>query len=269
MKYNLNDMCNMNEFENVNDRVTEQSGNLYEYEEETKKLIQGLSRYKKSNVLLIGKAGVGKTALVENLARKINAGDVPNNLKSKQIFELSLNNSIAGTRYRGDFEEKIQYMLECMKDNKDNIIIFVDEIHNIMSFGRSRDNGTISLDEILKPFLARNDVTMIGATTIKEYNKYIKGNAAFDRRFCKLKVNEPKKSTVIEILKKSKSSYEKHYGIHLDDADLIRVVIKSKRRRGVFPDKAFDELEDYCYYLQKNKIDLNDLITSNKKRSDE
>lgn len=240
------------ELTNINSQI-KKGNNLYELEEETEKLIKGLLRYKKSNVLIVGKAGIGKTALVENLAKKINEGNVPEKLKNKKIYELSLNTTIAGTRYRGDFEEKVRNILEFVSSKK-NIIIFVDEIHNILNLGGAE--GAISLDETLKPFLARNKITMIGATTTKEYKRTIYKNEAFDRRFSKIKMKEPKLSKVIKILEASKENYEKHYSVNLDDNDLVRVVLKAKRRKGSFPDKAFDELEEYCYYLQKNKINL-------------
>lgn len=255
----MNSYYNINEIEELIN-INSQPKNfdcIFGLDKETEELIKGLSRHKKSNVLIIGKAGIGKTTLVENLAKKIKNNEVPKNLKNKKIYELSLNTTVAGTRYRGDFEEKVRNILEIVSKQK-NIILFVDEIHNILNLGGAE--GAMSLGETLKPFLARNKITLIGATTTKEYNKTIHRDSAFDRRFYKMKMKEPKTKDVIDILKSNKKEYEKHYSINLDDADIVRVVLKSKRRKGTFPDKAFDELEEYCYLLQKSKIDLKKYI---------
>ncbi len=239
------------EFENINERITTNIYNLVSFDEETEKLIKGLSRLKKSNVLILGEAGVGKTSLVENLASKINIGTVPKRLRNKTIYELSLNSLLAGTRYRGDFEQKVDKILNIVKDDED-IILFVDEVHNFLNCGDVNENkGSIPLGDTFKPYLANNRIRLIGATTLEEYNKYIKPNKAFDRRFYKLILKEPSTNKVLSMLIANQEQYEDYYNVKLSIEDLETVVKKAKRKKGTFPDKAFDELEEYCYALSK------------------
>lgn len=245
------DVEHMKELENINERVTTNLYNLVSFDKEVDELIKGLSRLKKSNVLILGKAGVGKTSLVEKLASKINAGTIPKQLKNKTIYELSLNSLLAGTRYRGDFEQKVDKILNIIKDDKD-IILFVDEVHNFLNCGDTNDNkGSMSLGDTFKPYLANNRIKLIGATTIEEYNEYIRPNKAFDRRFYKMILKEPSIDKVLEMLIANQKQYEDYYDIKLSIEDLERVIKKAKRKKGTFPDKAFDELEEYCYVLSK------------------
>lgn len=232
--------------EDITDRVSNYKTNIYGFEEELDTLYHALGRYKKHNVILVGKAGVGKTALVEKFCQEINEKNVPNKYKNKKVYELSLNSLVAGTRYRGEFEEKVNKLLNKVCDDED-IILFVDEIHNIMKLGASESNGAMSLNETLKPYLARNRITLIGATTEKEYRKYIQRDDAFNRRFSIIYVKEPNLKTTYEILKSYKKEYEDYYGIFLRDNELIKILIKSIKRRGNNPDKALDELEEFCY----------------------
>lgn len=241
----INDFIDNNScLTNMNKYVKENNIKNYCFEKEIKELIKGLSKMKKSNVLLLGKAGIGKTALVEKLCELINEGDVPDSLKNKTILELSLGGAVAGTKYRGEFEEKIENILNFIK-KRDDIILFIDEVHNVLGAGRAE--GAIGAGDLLKPFMARGDIKIIGATTTKEYSHSIKKNSAMNRRFSKLLIKEPDVSTTIDILRQSKKAYEDYYKINLDDKEIILVVFKCKYKKGCYPDKAFDELESYCY----------------------
>ena len=238
-------------FENVNERVSYYKNEIHGFDEELDTLYHDLSRYKKHNVLLIGKAGVGKTALVEKFCQKINNESVPNKYKSIRVLELSLNNIIAGTKYRGQFEERVAELLDEYADDK-HTIIFIDEIHNIMNFGDTENGASISFHETLKPYLARNRITIIGATTEKEYKKHIKHDNAFDRRFSKIYIKEPNLKTTLDILKSYKKEYEDYYNIFLRENELKQITFKSLFRKGNNPDKALDELEDFCYERSKD-----------------
>lgn len=243
--YEMNNFINNNScLRNMNEYVKENNVKNYGFEKEIKGLIKGLSKMKKSNVLLLGKAGIGKTALVEKLCELINEGNVPDYLKDKIILELSLGEALAGTRYRGEFEEKIEKILKFIKNN-DNLILFIDEVHNVLGAGAAE--GAIGAGDILKPFMARGNIKIIGATTIEEYSRSIKKNKAMDRRFSKLLMKEPDIHTTINILKQSKKVYENYYNVSLNDKEIILIVFKCKHKKGCYPDKAFDELEDYCY----------------------
>ena len=248
-------MDNEDEFEevteNMNERVGHYKNNIYGFENELEELYRCLSRYKKRNVLLIGKAGVGKTALVEKFCQEINNKNVPNKFKKVVVYELFLNSVLSGTKYRGDMEEKVKSILERVS-NDTKVILFVDEIHNLIGLGKSGENGQMSFDETLKPYLARGQITLIGATTEKEYKRYIKNNDAFDRRFNKLYIKEPNLKTTLEILKSYKSEYENYYGIFLRENEFKQILVKSFMRRGNNPDKALDELEDFCYERSKD-----------------
>lgn len=235
---------------NMNEYVKVKKITNYGLEEETRELIKGLQRYKKSNVLILGKAGIGKTALVENLCMLINKKKVPKELRDVIVLELSLNASVAGTRFRGDFEEKIQKILNYVANNP-KIILFIDEVHNVMVAGRAE--GAFGLGDILKPYLARDEIRLIGATTKEEYKKTIDKNSAMKRRFYKLNMKEPTKKATLNILKNSKSNYERHYKVKLSDKDLIKIIKLAKRKDGSFPDKALDVLEDFCYTKANKK----------------
>lgn len=214
-------------------------------EEETQKLIKILFKYKKRNALIIGKAGIGKTALVENLAYLINKKLVPRFLENKVIVELSLGSSLAKTRYRGEFEEKIQMILDYVKNHK-NIILFIDEIHTLINAGGS--DGAIGAGDMFKPFLARGDISVIGATTFDDYCRTIREDKALNRRFSVIKMKEPSINKTIDILNGVKYKYEEHYNIDLVDDEIFKIVVNSRYKKGCFPDKALDTLEDYCYY---------------------
>ncbi len=214
-------------------------------EKETEELVRILYKYKKRNALIIGESGIGKTALVENLAYLINNKCVPKYLEDKVIVELSLGSSVAGTKYRGDFEEKIKSILEYIKKQK-NIILFIDEVHMLSRAGGAE--GAIGAGEMFKPFLARGDISVIGATTKEEYNKLFRIDKALNRRFSVIKMREPSIDKTIDILNGVKDNYERHYNVDLENDEIAIIVVNSRYKKGKFPDKALDMLEEYCYY---------------------
>ena len=211
--------------------------------EEIERLIQILSRRTKNNPCLIGEPGVGKTAIVEGLAKRIVNQDVPEMLKDKIIFNLDLISIIAGAKYRGDFEDRIKKCLNEVRKS-DNIILFIDEIHTIVGAGAAE--GAIDAANILKPILARGEIQLIGATTIDEYTKYIEKDAALERRFCPIIVQEPNIQESIEILKGIRENYEQHHNVQISD-EVIEECAKLANRYiydRYMPDKAIDLLDE-------------------------
>ena len=212
-------------------------------DKEIERLIQILSRRTKNNPCLIGEPGVGKTAIVEGLAKRIVNQDVPEMLKDKIIFNLDLISIIAGAKYRGDFEERIKKCLNEVKKS-DNIILFIDEIHTIVGAGAAE--GAIDAANILKPILARGEIQLIGATTIDEYTKYIEKDAALERRFCPIIVQEPSIEETNQILKGIREKYEKHHNVEISD-EVIEECAKLANRYiydRYMPDKAIDLLDE-------------------------
>lgn len=213
-------------------------------EEETRNAIRILSRRIKNNPVLIGDAGVGKTAIVEGIVQRIVAGDVPDDLKDKIIFSLDMTSLVAGAKYRGDFEERLKKILEIIKDSKGRIILFIDEIHNIIGSGSA--SGTMDTANMLKPMLARGEILTIGATTIEEYRKYIEVDKALDRRFQKILIEEPSIETSIAIMRGIKSKYENHHMIKITDPAITEAVKLSKRflTERKLPDVAIDVIDE-------------------------
>lgn len=213
-------------------------------EEEIKRVTQILTRRTKNNVILAGPPGVGKTAIVEGLALKIVQGDVPHVLTNKRILSLRVTELIAGTKYRGEFEQRVKHVVEEIEHANRSIILFVDEIHTIMQ-ARGAE-GSINLTDILKPALARGDLQLIGATTQEEYNQYIEPDGAWARRFQIVLVDEPTVEEAIKILKGIKPNYEKYHGVTFTDAAIEAAVrfsheyIKGRR----LPDKAIDIIDE-------------------------
>lgn len=190
-------------------------------DEEIQRVIQILSRRTKNNPCLIGEPGVGKTAIAEGLARKIAAGDVPENLLDKKLLSLDLTGMVAGAKYRGEFEERIKkVMQEARKDG--NIILFIDELHTIVGAGSAE--GSVDTANILKPALSRGEIQIIGATTLNEYRKYIEKDAALERRFQPVTVGEPSQEATLEILKGQREKYEQHHKLHITDEALKAAV---------------------------------------------
>ncbi len=212
---------------------------------ETDRIIRILCRKTKNNPCLIGEAGVGKTAIVEGLAIRIARGDVPFQLRDKNIFSVDLTSMVAGAKYRGDFEERIKSMIQEAAKNK-SVILFIDEIHTIVGAGSAE--GAIDAANILKPQLSRAEIQLIGATTFKEYHKYIEKDAALERRFQALTVNEPTKSETLNILYGLKPRYETHHSVRITDEALRAAVDLSERyiQDRYFPDKAIDIIDEAC-----------------------
>lgn len=225
-------------------------------EEETKKILEILSRRCKNNPILIGKAGTGKTALVEQLARLIVNDDVPSNLKNKRIISLDMSAVVAGTKYRGEFEEKLKKIIKEASEN-DNIILFIDEIHTLVGAGGAE--GAIDASNIFKPALARGEIKCIGATTIDEYKKFIEEDSALDRRFQKIEIKEPSTETVLEILKKLKPIYESFHHVIIKD-NLLKEIVKLSKKYIYTrnePDRSIDILDEVCA-----KVSLKETETS-------
>ena len=214
-------------------------------EKECERLIRILCRKTKNNPCLIGEAGVGKTAIVEGLAKRISCGDVPEQLKGKNIFSVDLTSMVAGAKYRGDFEERIKNMINEAAKNK-SVILFIDEIHTIVGAGSAE--GAIDAANILKPQLSRAEIQLIGATTFSEYHKYIEKDAALERRFQALTIEEPTRKQTLEILRGLKSRYEEHHSVVITDKALVAAVELSERyiQDRYFPDKAIDILDEAC-----------------------
>lgn len=214
-------------------------------EEEMYRLMQVLSRRTKNNPCLIGEPGVGKTAVVEGLAQRIAAGGVPEKMKDKRIYTLDLPGMIAGSKYRGEFEERMKGLISEVESNG-NIILFLDEIHTMIGAGGAE--GAIDASGILKPSLARGELQLIGATTITEYRKYIEKDAALERRFQPVSVEEPSKEQCLEILKGLKGRYESHHKVLIRDEALEAAVSMSERyiTDRNLPDKAIDVLDESC-----------------------
>ena len=222
---------------------------------ETDRLIRILSRKNKNNPCLIGEAGVGKTAIVEGLALRIASGTVPSILKDKEIISLDLTAMISGTKYRGDFEERIKSILNEAAKNK-KIILFIDEIHTIVGAGAAE--GAIDAANILKPQLSRGEIQLIGATTYNEYHKYIEKDAALERRFQPIQVDEPNEEETLAILRGLKVKYEMHHGVKIEDSALTSSVHLSTRyiQDRYHPDKALDVLDEAC--AKKTLLSAND-----------
>lgn len=216
-------------------------------DEEIRRVMEILSRKSKNNPVLIGDAGVGKTAVVEGLAWRIFKGDVPESLKNKTIFELNIGSLIAGAKYRGEFEERLNAVMKEVVSSDGRIILFIDEIHTIIGAGSGGDSS-LDAANILKPLLARGQLHCIGATTINEYTKYIEKDPAFARRMQKVMIQEPTVEDTISILRGIKDRYEQHHGVEIQDDALISAVTLSKRyiTDRFLPDKAIDLIDEAC-----------------------
>ena len=224
---------------------------------EINRMIEILCRRTKNNPILIGEAGVGKTAIVEGLAQRIVSGNVPDNLKNKRIISLDMASSVAGTKYRGEFEERMKKVIDELEYDED-IILFIDEIHTIMGAGGAE--GAIDASNIFKPYLARGKMRCIGATTLDEYNKYIAKDGALDRRFQKLEIKEPDTNTIKNILMKLKNIYSKHHNVYISDDMINNIVMYSKKyiKNRKEPDRSIDILDEVCskVSLKSNKNDI-------------
>lgn len=231
-------------------------------QEEIERVIQILCRRTKNNPCLIGEPGVGKTAVAEGLALKISQGEVPELLKNKRVVALDLTGMVAGTKYRGDFEDRISKAIEEVKNAKD-VILFIDELHTIIGAGSAE--GSADAANILKPSLARGDFQVIGATTINEYRKYIEKDAALERRFQPVTVGEPSEDETVEILKGLRDRYEAHHKVKITDEAINAAVKLSSRYIAdrYLPDKAIDLLDESCTYaaLRNKRLEQHDADT--------
>ena len=225
---------------------------------EIRRLIQILSRRNKNNPMIIGEPGVGKTALVEGLAQRIFSGDVPDNLKNKTVFSLDMGALIAGAKYQGEFEERLKAVVDTLEKSSGNIILFIDEVHNIV--GAGGQNGAMNASNLLKPMLARGEIEVIGATTLGEYRKYIEKDAALERRFQPIQVSEPTVEDAISILRGLKEKFEQYHGIRISDAAIVSAATMSDRyiQDRFLPDKAIDLIDEAC---AKIKTEINSVPT--------
>ena len=219
-------------------------------DDEIRDVIRILSRKSKNNPVLIGEPGVGKTAIVEGLAQRIAKNDVPENLKNKTIFSLDMGSLIAGAKYRGEFEERLKAVLKEVQKSEGQIILFIDEIHNIVGAGKTE--GSMDAGNLLKPMLARGELHLIGATTLDEYREYVEKDKALERRFQKVLVKEPSVEDTISILRGLKERYEIHHGVRIHDNALVAAATLSNRyiMDRYLPDKAIDLVDEACAEIQ-------------------
>src|ERR1700757_553471 len=213
-------------------------------DEEIRRVIQVLSRRTKNNPVLIGEPGVGKTAIVEGLARRIVSGDVPEILRDKRVISLDLGSMLAGAKYRGEFEDRLKAMLKELEETKGQIVLFIDELHTLVGAGAAE--GAIDASNMLKPALARGELRAIGANTLNEYRKYIEKDAALERRFQIVFVGEPNVEDTIAILRGLKEKYEVHHGVRIKDSAIVAAATLSHRYISdrFLPDKAIDLVDE-------------------------
>src|SRR6266704_2685213 len=217
---------------------------------EIRRIMQVLSRRTKNNPVLIGDPGVGKTAIVEGLARRIISGDVPDSLKNKRIIAMDIGAMVAGAKFRGEFEDRLKAFLKEVTDSQGQFILFIDELHTIVGAGAAE--GSVDASNMLKPMLARGELRTIGATTIDEYRKYIEKDAALERRFQPVLVNEPTVEDTIAILRGLKERYEVHHGVRITDSALVAAAMLSHRyiTDRFLPDKAIDLVDEAASRLK-------------------
>ena len=227
-------------------------------DDEIRRVIQVLSRRTKNNPVLIGEPGVGKTAIVEGLARRIADGDVPEGLKNKRLIALDIGSMVAGAKYRGEFEERLKAVLKEITDAAGEVITFVDELHTIVGAGAAE--GAMDAGNMIKPMLARGELRMIGATTLDEYRKHVEKDAALERRFQQVYVAEPSVEDTVGILRGLKERYEVHHGVRIQDSALVAAAVLSNRylTNRFLPDKAIDLVDESA---SKLRIEIDSMPT--------
>ena len=235
---------------------------------EIKRVVQILSRRTKNNPVLLGEPGVGKTAVAEGFSQKIVNGEVPDNLKNKRVMMLDMGSLVAGTKYRGEFEDRLKKIIEEIREDG-NVILFIDEMHTLIGAGGAE--GAIDASNILKPALARGEVQVIGATTLNEYQKYVEADAALERRFASVTINEPTPEVALTILKGLRPKYEKHHQLQITDEALESAVKLSKRyiASRFLPDKAIDLMDEAAARVRINNAQKVDKISAIKKKLSE